>query len=178
MVLNAVFDLPPDAICELELIQLELKHGRHVHLRHFIDRYYCHKHGLLNSRGNANWNGTLWQGIVSTSAWDIKRKPGQRFHREHVVPIHVISQLLIALPMSTYSGPSLVDTANLIDRYLRYATITKAENSALNNGLRSTMPTGFTTFGNPIFDDPLARYKEKKIAYGDVFNGVYTHVWP
>jgi hypothetical protein len=179
LIVNTVFCLPRDAICELELIQLELKYKRHVHLRDFIDRYYCHKHSLLKRTDSPNWNGTLWQGTVSKNAWDAynnKTLP-QAFSREHVVPIDFIGKKLMALPNQTYAGPSLVDIANLADKYLLHATITKAENVNLNKGLKSTMPSGFNEPGNVLFEDLHARYKEKKIAYGNVSGVVYTHIW-
>ncbi|MDP3777561.1 MULTISPECIES: hypothetical protein [Methylotenera] len=144
-----------NALIELKHIELELLNGRSHHFRHFVDRYYCYKNGFVNRSGMADWEGMVWHGIVSIEA----RLLGDRKQvvKEHVVPLRIITQMLTEHAASgDFSCESIAD---LLDRYLVFATISKREDALLRqNGLTSQMPEGFYQMGNPLHKNLLARY--------------------
>jgi len=141
---------------ELEHIALELRHGREHHLRHFVDQYYCYKHGFINASGIAKWEAILWKGYVSVEA----RKTRQRdlVVKEHVVPLRVIRQLLV---QSAPEGRvDLTAIAAILDQYVRFATITQKEDKKLREaGLKSDMPPSFYDADDALHKDLFARYR-------------------
>ena len=73
---------------------------------------------------------------------------------EHVVPNNVIYKML---KCATDTSVAAIE-AILIDFCVR-ATITVEEDAVLNKaGLASTMPHGFDVEGDPLYNNPLARY--------------------
>ena len=54
---------------ELKHIELELKNNRDQHLRHFMDQYYCYRHGYVRGKNNrADWEAIVWNDKVSLAA--------------------------------------------------------------------------------------------------------------
>ncbi|MCL2912277.1 hypothetical protein L2725_00525 [Shewanella corallii] len=149
-----------NALIELLHIQLELGHGRSQHMRHFIDQYYCYQHGLVTSSGKANWSKLLWHGYVSSLA--VLESDKKQLVKEHVVPLKVIVEKLIAL--SADKAPSLEEIAACIDENLIFATITKEEDKRLRDAkLNSRMPDGYYQAGHSLFNDKFARYRVANI---------------
>ena len=145
---------------ELKHIQLELQHNRYQHLRHFVDQYYCYRHGIVKRTGRANWEGVVWKGIVSVSArLESDRK---RVVKEHVVPLKVIEDKLRELVQK--QRISLEDIAFILKKFTHFGTITKEEDEKLRKvGLSRSMPPGFFKKGHRYYNDILARYKEAGI---------------
>lgn len=126
-------DLETNFNIELEHIQLEIKHQRGQHLRHFIDQYFCYKKGYVTKSGKPAWKKIFWNECVSVEA----EKNGGKVVKEHIVPISVIKDMLLKL------GPNatIKDIQKILDDFVMFATITKEENETLNNvGLKSKMP--------------------------------------
>jgi len=154
--------LPSDANAQIELehIQIELRNGRSQHFRHFVDQYYCYKHGHVKSTGAAHWESIVWKGSVSRDA----RRLGDRklVVKEHVVPLKVVREMLIDL---SRTGKVTLEGIALLDANVRFATISKDEDRILrSNGLASKMPEGFYTLGHEWCGDLFARYKFVGIA--------------
>lgn len=146
-----------NAQIELLHIQLELHHHRSQHMRHFIDQYFCYRHGLVTSSGKANWGKLFWYGHVSIQAAQETDKT--RVVKEHVVPLKVITQKLQQL--SADKPLSLEEIAACIDENLIFATITKEEDKRLREaGLNSKMPEAYYQPGHILFNDKFARYKK------------------
>lgn len=145
-----------NARIELEHIQLELRNGRAQHFRSFIDQYYCYVHGHVNKTGSAHWESIVWTGSVSRHA----RSLGDRklVVKEHVVPLRVIREMLIALSID--GAVTLEGIASVLDANVRFATISKEEDKALRqHGLSSKMPEHFYMAGHELCGDLFARYK-------------------
>lgn len=143
---------------ELKHIKLEIDHGRHRHMRHFVDQYYCYKKGYVNSSGNPDWEKILWNSgeIVSKSAQEETDR--KNVVKEHVVPLKRIVTELMKL---SKGGPvSITDIEECIGEYLVFATITKSEDKKLRErGLTSKMPSEFDDPSSQLFQDKFARYK-------------------
>jgi len=141
---------------ELEHIQLELRNGRAQHLRHFVDQYYCYKHGHVKKTGTAHWESILWTTNVSRDARSIGDR--KQVVKEHVVPLKVIREMLIEL--SRTGKATLEGIAIVLDENVRFATISKDEDRILRkHGLSSKMPEGFHKTGHELCGDLFARYK-------------------
>jgi len=149
-----------NAELELQHIELELRNERAQHLRHFVDQYYCYKHGFVNRNGHANWEAIVWKGLVSVEARGLGDR--KKVVKEHVVPLKVVRGLLIEL--ATTGNLSCTSIASLLDLHVRFATISKREDQLLRRaGLTSKMPEGFRAVGHPLYGDPLARYRALNI---------------
>lgn len=154
-----------DALIELRHIQLELKNGRCKHLRHFVDQYYCYSNPqYLNRNKNPKWESILWNEWVSTKAEDLKNKKVENIRqlvvKDHIVPLNIITKKLFELGTNC----RIDEIKSIIDELLHFATITKDENTYLNNlGLRKSMPSGYEEVGHNLFNDKFARYSKAKI---------------
>lgn len=145
-----------NARIELEHIELELKHGRAQHIRHFVDQYFCYKNGHVKRTGMANWESVVWKTNVSREA----RILGDRklVVKEHAIPLRIICQLLVDL--SRTGSATVEGIASVLDEHVIFATISKREDQLLrSHGLTSKMPDGFGTPGHALYRDLLARYK-------------------
>jgi hypothetical protein len=132
---------------ELKHILIEIKNQRGEHLRHFIDQYFCYKNGYVTKNCKPAWGKILWNEWVSDQA----EKEGGLVVKEHTIPIDVIKHLLLNLGI----GTTLKDIADLLDKYVVFATITKEEDTKLNNAkLKNKMPQHWDK------KDVLARYKK------------------
>lgn len=141
---------------ELLHIQLELLHGRTHHLRHFIDQFYCYKHGYTNRSGKADWGKLLWSGHVSKAAMLTQDKA--EVTKEHVVPLKLIGSKL--LEKAQQSSISLREIEDIIDRFLVFATITREEDAQLRRlKLSSAMPEAYFDEASSLHGDVFARYK-------------------
>ncbi len=150
-----------NAAIELRLIELELRNRTPQHLRHFVDQYYCYKHGIVNRNGGARWAGIVGRGHVSIEG---RRLISDRKNivKEHMVPIKVISKLLVELKET--GDLTCATIAALLDRYVHFATISKNEDKKLcDMNLRSEMPPGFGDKGHEYYLCPYSRYKEAGI---------------
>ena len=140
---------------ELRHILLEVQAQRGQHLRHFVDQWFCYKNGYINRSGKAKWKDIAWAEYVSPQA-DETRDFDQVIHKEHIVPLKVIAHKLIALGKDA----TLDQIEAVLTKYLRFATITKAEDKILNsNGLNQKMPEEFYDPHHQLHDDVFARYK-------------------
>lgn len=163
---------PEWAEIELKHIQLELQHGRFQHLRHFVDQYYCYKHGFVNRNDRADWESIVWHGEVSVEAREKKaavfskgkserqslEEVRKQVVKEHVVPLKVITIFLERL--ADEGNIEIERIAKLLDKYTIFATITKNEDAKLREaGLTSKMPIEFEQKGNELEGDVRARYK-------------------
>lgn len=141
---------------ELLHIQLELEHGRTHHLRHFIDQFYCYKHGYINRSGKADWDKLLWSGHVSKAAMLTRDKA--EVTKEHVVPLKLIGRTL--LEKAQQASISLREIEEVIDRLLVFATITRDEDAQLRRlKLGSAMPEAFFDEASALHGDVFARYR-------------------
>lgn len=148
-----------NAFLELQHIELELKNKRKQHLRHFVDQYYCYKNNHVNRNGRAKWEDIVFKGVVSVEARQLNRK---EVVKEHVVPLLVITQRLVELAKS--GEMSCQSIAELLDRYVHFATISKREDALLRDKkLTSKMPDGFYEEGHTLYNDPYSRYKIAEI---------------
>lgn len=149
---------------ELLHIQLELQHGRAHHLRHFIDQFYCYKHGYTNRSGKADWDRLLWSEYVSKAAMLTRNKADVT--KEHVVPLKLIGRKL--LEKAQQSPISLREIEDIIDCFLVFATITREEDAHLRRlKLGSAMPEAFFDEASTLHGDVFARYK---VAGIELFN--------
>ena len=150
-----------NAQVELQHIELELRNGRAQHMRSFVDQYYCYKNGHMNSRGRASWDVVVWKGLVSVEARELGDR--KQVVKEHLVPIRVITKMLTALAASPEF--SLESIATTLDRYVRFATISKREDRLLRqHGFNSAMPEEFRDDCSVAEDDLLCRYRAVGIA--------------
>ncbi len=150
-----------DAEIELQHIELELLNDRSQHLRSFIDQYFCYSRGYVNRRGRAHWEGVMWKESVSVEAAKISDR--KQVVKEHAVPIRVITSKLKALKPAGLLTTTRI--AEVLDRYVRFATISKEEDLALRQlGLSSKMPSGFHEPGHADHDDVFSRYRVAGIA--------------
>ena len=147
---------------ELKHIQLELNNNRTQHLRHFIDQYFCYKHGYVNKSGKAKWDDIFWNETVSIAASKTRTKGD--VVKEHVVPLKHITSELVKLVKP--EGVSLVEIADCLDELLHFATITKEEDKLLRQAkLHSRMPDEYFQKNSALYKDVFARYKIVNIRY-------------
>lgn len=146
---------------ELEHILLELKNRTPAqHMRHFIDQYYCYEHNLLTKGGKANWGKIFWMGYTSINANLIDRKNKSLVVKEHVIPLNIIVSFLSKIPIKELST---LKVKEILDSLLIYATITKEEDSKLNEvGLRNKMSIKYETI-EELKINAFDRYKQANI---------------
>jgi len=143
---------------ELEHIYLEIKQQRGHHLRHFVDRYFCYKHGYINKNGIAKWDDIFWNEWVSIEALNHTDK--KLVTKEHVVPLKVITKKLLDIG----SNCTKEEITSILDKYLVFATITKEEDKRIRSiGLNSKMAEGFYKQNHKYYDDVFCRYKAANI---------------
>lgn len=113
---------------------------------------------------SANWHATSHYrsrsakaaigGETLTSAHKYQKFCSKTLSHEHVVPNNAIYGILLAETTLTEA---------IILAKLRYfglrATITREQNALLTNRFASRMPDGFYRPGDPLHNDPFARYK-------------------
>tara|TARA_R110000787_G_scaffold58218_1_gene132707 strand:+ start:435 stop:1010 length:576 start_codon:yes stop_codon:yes gene_type:complete len=145
---------------ELEHIMLEIRSRRGRHLRHFVDQYFCYKHGYVRSSGTPNWDGIIFNEYVSKSADEMHLAHGHvEVTRDHIVPLNRIRLELLQL-----ENPCEHSVELLLGRQLQFATITREEDARLNYlGLKQTMPLEYDEKDNPLFQDIFARYRKADI---------------
>jgi hypothetical protein len=145
-----------NAKIELKHIQIELINNRARHMRHFIDQYFCYKNGYVTRTGRAKWADIFWNERVSVMAR--KETLKKNVVKEHVIPLHCITQELVAQFQSNVM--SLEEIAHFLDEKIIFATITKQEDKRLRDAkLNSSMPEGYKQQGHPLYQDSFARYK-------------------
>ena len=148
------------ALIELMHIQLELNNSRTQHFRHFVDQFYCYKHGYINKSGKANWDSILWKDYVSKAAKKTKEKSAVT--KEHVFPLILITKKL--QDQAIESPISLRQIESTIDQFLIFATITKEEDAKLRSlRLTKSMPNEYFNKKSDLYEDIFARYKIAKI---------------
>ena len=86
--------------------------------------------------------------------------------RDHAVPVKVLLEQLLQLPDS-FQEVSEENLARL-DKFLRESLliveVTRDEDRILSrHGFQREMPESWSTKGNALYQDPLARYKECRI---------------
>jgi len=147
-------------IIELQHIKLELENGRKQHMRHFIDQFFCYRNNYVTSGGKASWSKITWNEYVSPEANKTRNKK-LIVEKEHIMPLKVITKYLVELG----KGATLNEIEAVLDKYLKFATITKEEDKILNgNGLRSSMPPQYYEKGHQLYNDLFARYKVAQIS--------------
>ena len=154
---------------EIELlhIELELKIGRAQHFRHFVDQYYCYRHGYVTSGGRAKWEALLRTGVVSAAALDERER--KRLVREHAVPLKVITDHLLRL---VDAGP--LSIAATIDKYFIVGLITKEEDQQLRRlNLSNRMPMEYFERGHLLHGNLLARYHAADITLAQTPSHVF-----
>ncbi|MFK5879081.1 MAG: hypothetical protein QM478_06245 [Flavobacteriaceae bacterium] len=73
---------------------------------------------------------------------------------------------------------SLNEIEKLLEKYLRYATITKNEDKVLNSqGLRSKMPNEFYEVGHALYEDVFARYKIIGLTLYKKIRNIKSSLW-
>jgi len=150
---------------ELEHIQIELKHKRGSHIRHFIDQDFCFKYGYVTKNWNPRWEDLVRKGAVSEKALNSKNR--KEIVKEHLVPLKYIKQVLLALPDKKISSLSLLEKE--LKKIVKFGTIHKSENKKLNKmGLRSKMPEEYFNRKHELHNDLYARYKIAEIKFVEV----------
>ena len=140
---------------ELRHIQLEIKNQRGQHLRHFVDQWFCYKHGYVNSNGRAKWSNIRWKEYVSKDG-DSTRDKDLTIEKEHIVPLKVITKKLLELGKDV----TIKQIELLLEEWLMFSTITHVEDKILNsNGVREKMPDEFYDENHELYGDKFARYK-------------------
>jgi len=151
-------------IIELEHIQLEHRHGRYCHLRSFVDQWYCHKHGYISKNGRAAWGKIAFSEMVSEGA--VGKTLKEVVHKEHVVPLKVITESIKDLPKEA----SLAQIESVLDSLVLYATISHHEDELLRKAkLNHVMPKEYYDPSSDLYLDPMARYKKVGIK---IVNGI------
>ena len=170
--------LESQALMCLKHIQLELCEnpvGRIHNLRRFADTWYCYTRGLVSRSMSADWhridfNYELTHGIVELieehSIIGLKKMKSKLYvKKEHVIPIGVIEKKLLKLGKTA----SVDDIADILNKNLIYATISKKEDAMLRDknttggNLNSKMPNEYYDESHELYEDPFARYKIKGI---------------
>lgn len=157
----------PDSLVELKHIQLELSHNRTRNMRHFVDQYYCYKHGYVTRTGSPKWDliffnenefmSTEARAILGSST-KITNALKDQVVKEHVVPLNIIIKELVK--RFNNGMTSLDEIASCIDKHLIFATISKEEDKRLReHKLQSKMPEGYYLSQHPLFNNKFARYE-------------------
>ena len=155
---------------ELEHIRIELIHRRTEkvnvinHLRHFVDQWFCYKHGYITNGNRAAWGKIIFKEYVSegvlkllekyTEAELLSMKGNNRLivEKEHIMPLNRITKKLLELP----KNPSIEEIENILLENVKYATITKEEDKLL---IKQDMPSEYFDSNHQLFNDFFARYK-------------------
>ena len=155
---------------ELEHIRLELLHRRKNninsinHLRHFVDQWFCYKHGYITNGNRAVWGKIIFKEYISegvlkllekyTEAELLNMKGKNRLivEKEHIMPLNRITKKLLELS----TNPSIEEIENILLENVKYATITKEEDKLL---MKQDMPSEYFDANHELFNDLLARYK-------------------
>lgn len=159
---------------ELEHIKLELLHRRTKnakslnHLRHFVDQWYCYKFGYITNGNRAAWGKIIFNEYVSEGVIKLLEKYSKEdllqmkgkvrliVDKEHIIPLNVITKKLLELPIN----PSIEEIESILMDHVKYATITKEENSLLS---KQDMPSEYFDANHLLYNDFLARYKSAGI---------------
>jgi hypothetical protein len=155
---------------ELEHIRIELMHRRQnvSHLRHFVDQWFCYKHGHITKGNKATWGKIVFNEYVSegvlellekyteTDLLNMKGKNKLIVEKEHIIPLYQISKKLLRLP----ANPSIEQIEAILEDTVKYATITKKEDKIL---LKKDMPSEYFDSTHELFNDSFARYKSAGI---------------
>lgn len=149
---------PPDQEqLELEHICLEIRSGRGHHFRHFVDSYFCYKHGYVNRSGKANSELIRGSEYVSPAAALLADKTA--VVKEHVVPLREITARLMKI-----EEPTPDKVRSILDDIVVFATITKEEDGRVSSlGLKSKMPEEYYDPQHCWFNDPFARYHKADV---------------
>ena len=144
---------------DLSFIQLGIELQNSKHFRHQIDGAFCQLIGYINRNGGAQWQrieGNQWvsPAYVSLVESGEKLTAHNRVKHEHVVPMKILSERLLAM-----DDPSLEDIARFILDNVILASITKEEDKKLNDAkLTSAMPNEYYDPSHELYNNPLARY--------------------
>ncbi|MDO6803031.1 hypothetical protein Q4595_11280 [Wenyingzhuangia sp. 1_MG-2023] len=142
-------------LIELKHIQLEVVNHRTHHFRSFVDQYFCYKNNYTTKSGKANWSKIPWNEYVSIEANKTRDKK-LVVEKEHIVPLKVIEEKLLELGTKA----TIENIKIILDKYVKFATITKIEDQILNNkGLKSRMPSEYYDSEHELYGDLFARYK-------------------
>lgn len=155
---------------ELEHIRLELTHRRCniSHLRHFVDQWFCYKHGHITKGGIASWGKIIFNEYVSegvskllenhtkSELLNMKGKNKLIVEKEHIIPLYRITKKLIELPVN----PSIQEIEAVLEENVKYATITKEEDRLL---IKQDMPSEYFDSSHELFNDSFSRYKNAGI---------------
>lgn len=139
----------------LKHISLGIEHNDYSMFRYFIDRWFCLKNGYINKNGNPNWHMIINKEYVSKNHKEknIDTNDNEPFvHKEHIIPLRVISKELIELG----KNHSLNDIEVILNKQLHYATILKSEDKILHT---SNMPPEYYDAEHELCGDIFARYK-------------------
>jgi len=151
---------------ELEHIRIELIHRRKNvnHFRHFVDQWFCYKHGHITKGGTASWGKIIFNEYVSEGVskllenhtrvelLNMKGKNKLIVEKEHIIPLHRITKKLIELP----TNPSIEEIEAVLEENVKYATITKEEDKLL---IKQDMPSEYFDSRHELFNDSFSRYK-------------------
>lgn len=153
---------PKYADLELAHILMEIEAGRGGHLRHFMDQWYCYKHGLVSSKGNAKWdliyddsprtcysNGAKGAREKQQGSAEWWKNPDNPFVKEHVIPQRVIKEVLISFKEQNYfkdldPSEKLEHIECALGQLLIFAIIEKSYDIKLNGAeLKDKMPNNW-----------------------------------
>lgn len=155
---------------ELEHIRLELIYRRTKnvnvinHLRHFVDQWFCYKHGYITNGNRAAWGKIIFKQYVSEGVLKLlekytevdllsmKGKDRLIVEKEHIMPLNRITKKLLELPTS----PSIEEIETILMENVKYATITKEEDKLL---IKQDMPSEYFNSNHELYNDFFARYK-------------------
>jgi len=142
-------------ILELQHIQLELKAGRSLHIRHFVDSWFCYKNNYVTRNGGQAHGRITFSEWVSPAAIGLSNN--EIVQKEHIVPLCVITAELCKLPTTC----TLDDIEDKLLILVNFATITKEEDALLKEAdLNEKMPPEFYDRESNLYGDPFARYKK------------------
>ncbi len=139
----------------LKHISLGIEYQDYSMFRHFIDRWFCLKHGYINKNGNPNWHKIIGKEYISEKykEHNIDKDGNEPYvHKEHIVPLRVISNILLKLP----ENHSLNDIENILIKHVHFATILKSEDKKLRT---SSMPEEYYDKRHQLYGNIFARYR-------------------
>jgi hypothetical protein len=155
---------------ELEHIRIELIHRRTKnvnvinHLRHFVDQWFCYKHGYITNGNRAAWGKIIFKEYVSEGVFkllekyteeellNMKGKSRLIVEKEHIMPLNRITKKLLELPTTS----SIEEIEFILIENVKFATITKEEDKLL---VKQDMPSEYFDSNHKLFNDLFARYK-------------------
>lgn len=127
---------------------------------------FVKKNGYVKRTGSANWEGIVWNEIVSIEAQ--KKYPDRKsVTKEHVVHLKCIRTELVK---NTVNGMiSIGKISEIIDELMIFATITHEEDAILRkHKLTSSMPSGYGQISDTLYRGPFARYRVAGIQFRDL----------